>query len=94
MNAAPFTPKTMELVRNRNGGRARWFVQYIWGVRARFRFALWNPLRNPLVTWQKGDPMCRYHFVSRSEEQSLRGPLLRLAGPLGQTLVAAPGMPP
>ena len=65
----PLTPKTMELLRNNSGDEARWFVQYFWGLRARFRFALRNPMRNPLVTWQQGDRICRSHFVSRSEER-------------------------
>ena len=26
--------------------------------------------RNPLVTWQPGDWICRYHFLSRSEERA------------------------
>ena len=43
----PWTPKTIELLRDNSGGQARWFVQYIWGLRARFRFALRNPMRNP-----------------------------------------------
>ena len=25
---------------------------------------------NPLVTWQRGDPICRSHFLSRSEERA------------------------
>ena len=49
-------------------GQARWFVQYIWGLHARFRFALRNPMCDPLVTWQQGDPICRSHFLSHSEE--------------------------
>ena len=63
----PLTPKTMELLRDNSGDQARWFVQYIWGLRARFRFALRNPMRNPLVTWQHADRICRSHFLSRSE---------------------------
>ena len=64
----PLTPRTMELLRDNSGDQARWFVQHIWGLRARFRFALRNPMRNPLVTWQQGDRICRSHFLSRSEE--------------------------
>ena len=66
----PLTPKTMELLRDNSGDQARWFVQYIWGLRARFRFALRNPMRNPLVTWQQGDRICRSHSLSRSEERA------------------------
>ena len=66
----PLTPKTMELLRDNSGYRARWFVQYILGLRARFRFALRNPMRNPVVTWQQGDRICRSHFLSRSEERA------------------------
>ena len=66
----PLTPKTKELLRDKSGDHARWFVQYILGVRARFRFALRNPMRNPLVTWQQGDRICRSHFLSRSEERA------------------------
>ena len=66
----PLTPKTMELLRDNSGDQARWFVHYIWGLRARFRFALRNPMRNPLVTWQQGDRICRSHFLSRSEERA------------------------
>ena len=62
--------ETMELPRDNSVGQARWFVQYIWGLRARFRFALRNPMRKPLVTWQQGDRICRSHFVSRSEERA------------------------
>ena len=63
----PLTPKTMELLRDKSGGQARWFVQHIWGLHARFRVAL----RNPLGTWQQGhriyaDPI----FLSRSEERA------------------------
>ena len=64
----PLTPKTMELLRDNGGDQARWLVQYIWGLCARFRFALRNPMRNPLVTRQQGDRICRSHFVSHSEE--------------------------
>ena len=60
----------MALLRDNNGGQKRWFVQYVWGLRARFRFALQNPLRNPLVTWQQVDRICRSHFLSRSEERA------------------------
>ena len=66
----PLTAKTMELLRDNSGDQARWFVQYIWGLHARFRFALRNPMRNPLVTWQQGDRICRSLFVSRSEERA------------------------
>ena len=66
----PLTPRTMELLRGNSGGEARWFLQYIWGLRAWFRFALRNPMRNPLVTWQRGDHICRSHFVSRSEHRA------------------------
>ena len=66
----PLTPKTMELLRDNSGDQARWFVQYFWGLRARFRFALRNPMHNPLVTWQRGDRICRSHFLSRSEERA------------------------
>ena len=66
----PLTPKTMELLKDNSGDQARWFVQYIWGLRARFRFALRNPMRNPLVTWQQVDRICRSHFLSRSEERA------------------------
>ena len=66
----PLTPKIMELLRDNSGDEARWFVQYFWGLRARFRFALRNPMHNPLVTWQRGDQMCRSHFLSRSEERA------------------------
>ena len=45
-------------------------MQYIWGLRARFRFALRNPMRNPLVTWQQGDRICGSHFLARSEERA------------------------
>ena len=65
----PLTPKTMELLRDNSGYQARWFAQYIWGLRARFRFALQNPMRNPLATWQQGDWICQSHFLSRSEER-------------------------
>ena len=64
----PLTSKTMELLRDNS--EARWFVQYIWGLRARFRFALRNPMHNPLLTWQQGDQICRSHFLSRSEERA------------------------
>ena len=66
----PLTPKTMELLRDNNGPQARWFVQYVWGLRSRYRFALRNPQRNPLQTWQKGDRISRSHFLSRSEERA------------------------
>ena len=66
----PVTPKTLELQRDSNGGQARWFVQYISRLRARFRFALRNAMRNCLVTWQQGDWICRSHFLSRSEERA------------------------
>ena len=66
----PMTPKTMELLRDNSGNQAPSFVQYIWGPRARFPFALRNPMRNPLVTWQRGDRICRSHFLSRSEERA------------------------
>ena len=66
----PLTPKTMELLRDNSGDQARWFVQYIWGLRARFRFALRNPMRNPLITWPQGDRRCQSHFLSRSEERA------------------------
>ena len=66
----PLTSKTMELLRDNNGGQARWFVQYIWGLHARFRFALQNPMRNPLVTRQHGGWICRSLFLSRSEERA------------------------
>ena len=66
----PLTPKTMGLLRDNSGDQALWFVQYIWGLRARFRFALRNPMRNPLITWQQGDRICRSHFLSRSEERA------------------------
>ena len=45
-------------------------MQYIWGLRARFRFALRNTMRNPLVTWQQGYRIRRSHFLSRSEERA------------------------
>ena len=67
----PLTLKTMELLRDSSGDQARWFVQYIWGVRAPFRFALRNPMRNPLVTWQHGDQICRSHFPSCSKERAV-----------------------
>ena len=51
----PLTPKTMELLRDNSVGQARWFVQYISGLHARFHFALETPMRNPLLTWQQGD---------------------------------------
>ena len=66
----PLTPKTMEFLRESNGGQARWFVPYILGFRARSRFALPNPMRNPLVTWQQGDRICQFCFLSRSEERA------------------------
>ena len=53
-----------------SGDQARWFVQYIWGLRARFRFASRNPMCNPLVTWQQGDRICGSHFLSPSEERA------------------------
>ena len=45
-------------------------TQYIWGLRTRFRFALRNAMRNPVVTWQQGDRICRSPFLSRSEERT------------------------
>ena len=66
----PVTPNIMELLRDNSAGQARWFVQYIWGLRAGFHFALRNPMRNPLVTWQQGIRKCRSHFLSRSEERA------------------------
>ena len=43
----PLTPKTMELLRDNSGGQARWFVQYIWGLRAWFGFTLRKPNAQP-----------------------------------------------
>ena len=53
----PLTPKKMELLRDNNGGEARWFVQCIWGLRARFRFALRNPMCNPCHMAPRGSDM-------------------------------------
>ena len=64
----PLTTKTMELLRDNSGDQARWFVQYIWGLRARLYFALRNTMSNPVVTWQQGDRICPSHFLSRSKE--------------------------
>ena len=66
----PLTPKTIELPRDNSGDQARWFVQYIWWLHARFRFALRNPMRNSLVTWQPGDGICPSLFLSCSEERA------------------------
>ena len=59
----PLILKTMELLRDNSGCQARGFVQYISGLRAQFRFALRNPMRNPLSHGSKGigyaDPMQR-----------------------------------
>ena len=76
----PLTPKTMELLRDNSGDQARWFVQYISGLRARFRFALRNPMRNPLITWQQvrrsADRLARIVFIS-----TIRGGLEPRMGP-------------
>ena len=45
-------------------------MQYIWGLHTRFRFALWNPLRKPHVTWQQGVGICRSNFPPRSKERA------------------------
>ena len=66
----PFTPKTMELLTDNSGDQARWFMQFIRGLRTQFSFRLRNQMRNPLLTWQQGDRICPPHFVSRSEERA------------------------
>ena len=85
----------MELLRDNSGGQARWFVQYIWGLRARVCFALRNPMRHPFVTWQQRHRICRSHFLSRSEE---RGALiLNTLNPESRPLVESsshPRIPP
>ena len=44
------------------------FLQPVNGARRRYRFALWNPRRNSLHTWQAVYSISRPHFLSRSEE--------------------------
>ena len=43
----PLTPKIMELPMDNNGGQTQWFVQYIWGLSARYRFNISDPNAQP-----------------------------------------------